>query len=57
MTAPRKRRGRPSAARGGAAPPSVRIPLPRKKEKPHGDASTYDRRREKNRLRREIIEP
>jgi hypothetical protein len=34
--------------------PGARLPLPRKTEKSHGDASKFDRRREKERLRREL---
>ncbi len=32
--------------------PLARLPLPKKTEKRHGDASKYSRRREKDRLRR-----
>ena len=38
-------------------PPRARIPLPRKTEKSHGDARTYERAREKRRLRRELEDP
>ncbi len=33
--------------------PRVRLPLPRKGEKRHGDLRKYDRAKEKERLRRE----
>ncbi len=33
--------------------PLARIPLPKKTEKRHGDASKYSRTREKDRLRRQ----
>lgn len=34
--------------------PAARIPLPGKTEKRHGDASKFDRSREKQRVRREL---
>jgi hypothetical protein len=34
--------------------PIARIPLPKKGEKRHGDATKYDRAREKERLRRDL---
>jgi len=34
--------------------PGARLPLPRKTEKRHGDASKFDRAREKRSLRREL---
>ena len=49
---PRKRGKKPAE---GPAPPSVRLPLPRKTEKRHGEGKTYDRRKEKERLRKEIL--
>ena len=39
----------------GPAPPSVRLPLPRKTEKRHGEGKTYDRKKEKERLRKELL--
>ena len=39
----------------GPAPPSVRLPLPRKTEKRHGEGKKYDRRKEKERLRSELL--
>lgn len=47
MKKPRKKSSR-------RAPPRPRIPLPRKTEKRHGDASKFDRRRDKERVRREL---
>jgi len=34
--------------------PSVRLPLPRGSEKRHGDATKFDRKRERERLRKEL---
>jgi hypothetical protein len=34
--------------------PIARIPLPKKREKRHGDRTKYSRAREKERLRREL---
>jgi hypothetical protein len=47
-----KKRGAKTESRVG--PPSVRLPLPKKKESRHGDQSKYDRRKEKERLRKEL---
>jgi hypothetical protein len=44
----RKREG------GRRAGPVARLPLPAKGEKRHGDATKYERSREKARLRREL---
>ncbi|HEY7112473.1 MAG TPA: hypothetical protein VIA45_06020 [Thermoanaerobaculia bacterium] len=41
--------------RGGA--PSARVPLPAQRPARHGDATKYDRAREKERLAREIRRP
>lgn len=49
----KKRRAKTEARVG---PPSVRLPLPKKKESRHGDESKYDRRKEKERLRKEMEE-
>jgi len=38
----------------GSAPPRARIPLPRKTEKSHGDAKKFDRKKQKETLRREF---
>lgn len=35
----------------------VRVPLPKKTEKRHGDAKKYDRKKEKEKLRRELGHP
>ena len=35
-------------------PPRIRLPLPAKSEKRHGDARKYDRRRAKERLRKDL---
>jgi hypothetical protein len=40
----------------GPAPPSVRLPLPRKIEKRHGEAKKYDRQRERARIKKLLIE-
>lgn len=47
-----KKRGAKTESRVG--PPSVRLPLPKKKESRHGHQSKYDRRKEKERLRKEL---
>jgi hypothetical protein len=45
---------RPAAKKRAApAPPSARLPLPARGEKRHGDATKYERSREKLRLREE----
>jgi hypothetical protein len=38
----------------GPRPPSVRLPLPRKTEKRHGEGKRYDRRKDREALRREL---
>jgi hypothetical protein len=40
----------------GPAPPSVRLPLPRKTEKQHGEGKKYDRKKEKAKLKQLKIE-
>jgi hypothetical protein len=40
----------------GPAPPSVRLPLPRKTETRHGEGKKYDRRKEKAKLKQLKIE-
>jgi len=52
---PRRRRRKKMASKG-PAPPSVRLPLPRKTEKQHGEGKKYDRRKEKETLRKEITQ-
>jgi hypothetical protein len=47
-----KRRRKKRPPEKGPAPPSVRLPLPRKVEKRHGEGKKYDRRKEKEKLRR-----
>jgi hypothetical protein len=51
-----KRKKKPKKRRAAAAPakPMARIPLPKKGEKRHGDATKYERAREKERQRREL---
>lgn len=44
---------RPKKA-AGTPRPKVRIPLPKKSEKRHGDAKKFHRQKEKEKLRREI---
>jgi hypothetical protein len=44
-------------ARRRPPPLSVRLPLPKKGEARHGDATKYARNREKQRLRKEIETP
>jgi len=39
---------------GGPAPPSVRLPLPRKTEKRHGEGKKFDRKKEKDSLRKDL---
>lgn len=39
-----------------SGPPRVRLPLPAKSAKRHGDRKKYDRKREKERLRAESAE-
>jgi hypothetical protein len=51
---PRRKKRKKKPARG-PAPPSVRLPLPRKTEKRHGEGKKYDRRKESVRLRRELL--
>ena len=53
MKVHRRKPGRKRAA--GPAPPSVRLPLPRKTEKRHGEGKKYDRRKEKEKLRKELV--
>lgn len=52
----KKKKKEPTKRRGAAAPakPMARIPLPKKGEKRHGDATKYERAREKERLRRDL---
>jgi hypothetical protein len=50
------KRSRPRKRTKGPAPPSVRLPLPRKTEKRHGEGKKYDRQEEKKRLKRLKIE-
>src|SRR5262249_4897967 len=38
----------------GPAPPPVRLPLPRKTEKRHGEGKKYDRKKEKETVRKEL---
>ena len=48
---------KPSGAKKGARrkrAPSARLPLPPKAQARHGDATKYDRKREKARLARQI---
>ena len=52
----KRRRGKSPPGKG-PAPPAVRLPLPRKVEKRHGEGKKYDRRREKERLRKELSSP
>jgi hypothetical protein len=51
----RRAKRKPKRPRG-SAPPSVRLPLPVKTEKRHGEGKKYDRRKEKERLRGLTIE-
>jgi hypothetical protein len=44
-------------ARRRKGSPSVRLPLPKKREARHGDLTKYDRAREKERLRKQIRAP
>ncbi len=44
---------RKKAARSAKGAPVVRLPLPKKGQKRHGDAKKYHRPREKERLRQE----
>lgn len=37
----------------GPRPPSVRLPLPRKTEKRHGEGKKYDRKKEKETLQKQ----
>lgn len=53
----KRRKGRPKRRTGVAGPPAARIPLPRKGEARHGDATKYERAREKRRLRAELSGP
>ena len=53
MKKPPKRKAK---RRAGPAPPSARLPLPAKGEKRHGDATKYERSREKQRLRKDLSE-
>jgi hypothetical protein len=48
-----KKRRKPTKKR--PSPPSVRLPLPRKTEKRHGEGKKYDRRRAKEMLRKELL--
>jgi hypothetical protein len=48
---PKKRRRRLSRKRGA---PTARLPLPSRTEARHGDATKFERARERQRLRREI---
>jgi hypothetical protein len=57
MTGKRRRKGAKAKRKGAAGPPGARIPLPRKGEARHGDATKYDRAREKRRLRDEVRGP
>jgi hypothetical protein len=50
------KRGRSHKLKPGPGPPSVRLPLPRKTGKRHGERKTYDRQKEKARLKRLKIE-
>ncbi len=50
------KRDRPRKRTKGPAPPSVRLPLPRKIEKRHGEGKKYDRRKEKERLKKLLID-
>ena len=50
-----KSRRRKPAPGKGSSPPSVRLPLPRKVEKRHGEGKKYDRKKEKERLRKELL--
>lgn len=38
----------------GPVPPSVRLPLPRKTEKRHGEGKQYDRKKERESIRRDL---
>ena len=51
-----KQRRRKPAPGKGPSPPSVRLPLPGKVEKRHGEAKKDDRRKAKERLRELTIE-
>ena len=50
----RKKKSRKRPAGRVPARPMARLPLPKKGEKRHGDAKTYERPREKERLRRDL---
>jgi hypothetical protein len=52
----RRRRGKRPPGKG-PAPPSVRLPLPRKVEKRHGEGKKYVRKKEKEKLRKELLSP
>jgi hypothetical protein len=43
------------AKKRGPRGPTVRLPLPKKGEKRHGDRTKYERHREKERLRKELV--
>jgi hypothetical protein len=57
MKKTRKRKRKVRIRRGASkpAPPIARIPLPKKGEKRHGDRTKYERARERDRLRRELL--
>ena len=54
MKKKKKKKPKKRPARTAPAKPMARIPLPKKGEKRHGDATKYERAREKERLRREL---
>jgi len=52
----KRRRGKSTRGKRGPKP-SARLPLPAKTQARHGDATKYERTREKERLRREGLAP
>lgn len=57
MKKTRKKRKKPGKRGGASKPlhPIARIPLPKKGEKRHGDRTKYERARERERLRKELL--
>jgi len=51
------KKGKRSKARPRGGAPTARIPLPAKRSARHGDATKYERAREKRRLREELRGP